>query len=308
MSRVKRWQLSCAVALAAWLQGNLAMQAQTLGQRSLYFTVEEGDKLIGGLTEKNFRLFEDGQPVEFQLAKPESPVLVTLLVEYSQASGLYLSDIETALREFMDAAPDGNWYSLATFSQELQVNVDFTKLKGEILAGYGRLGQPFWGEVNTYDAVFDTLEKLELLPGRKVLIVIGSGLNTFSAHTLGDVQKKLEATNVTVFGLGAGSLLRGQYDAYLGTATRMELTQAEAFLNMLANKSGGQAFFPRFETAYKDIVRGVMAMLQSQYRILYESRVRPDRKFHRLKLEAFQVVDDKRRDFSVRVRDGWRWY
>jgi VWFA-related protein len=282
--------------------------AQTLGQRSLYFTVEEGDKLIGGLTEKNFRLYEDGQPVPFKLAEPESPILVTLLVEYSQASGLYLNDIETALRQFMDAAPDGNWYSLATFSQELQIHVDFTKMKGEILGSYGGLGQPFWGEVNTYDAVFDMLEKLDLLPGRKVLVVIGSGLNTLGSRTLGDVQKKMEAINATVFTMGAGTLLRGQYDPYLASSARMELVQAEAFLNMLAKKSGGQAFFPRFETAYQDIAKGIIATLQFQYRMLYESRVRPDNKFHRLKLEAFQIIDDKRRDFSVRVREGWRWY
>jgi VWFA-related protein len=306
MSRAGRYKFQCA--LTAVLLWSIAAGAQTLGQRSLYFTVEDGDKLIGGLTEKNFRLLEDGQPVSFKLAEPESPILVTLLVEYSQASGLYLSDIETALREFMNAAPDGNWYSLATFSQELQIHVDFTKMKGEILAAYGGLGQPFWGEVNTYDAVFDTLEKLDLLPGRKVLIVIGSGLNTFGAHTLGDVQKKMEATNATVFTMGAGTLLRGQYDPYLGAGARMELVQAEAFLNMLAKKSGGQAFFPRFETAYHDIAKSVIATLQFQYRLLYDSRVRPDNKFHRLKLEAFQIIDDKRRDFSVRVREGWRWH
>lgn len=306
MSRARRfkieWALTAALvcAPAAW--------TQTLGHRSLYFTVEDGDKLIAGLTEKNFRLLEDGQPLSFKLVEPESPMLVTLLVEYSQTSGVYLNDIETALGEFMNAAPDGNWYSLATFSQELQIHVDFTKMKGEILAAYGGLGQPFWGEVNTYDAVFDTLEKLDLLPGRKVLILIGSGLNTLGSRTLDDVQKKMEAANVTVFALGAGSLLRGQYDPYLGTGARMELVQAEAFLNMLAKKSGGQAFFPRFETAYRDIVKGVMATLQFQYRLLYESRVRPDNRFHRLKLEAFQVIDDKRRDFSVRVREGWRWY
>jgi VWFA-related protein len=297
-----RWALTAALLCAplAW--------PQTLGQRSLYFTVEDGDKLIGGLTDKNFRLYEDGQPVPFKLAEPESPILVTLLVEYSQASGLYLSDIETALRRFMDAAPDGHWYSLATFSQEYQIHVDFTKMKGEILASYGGLGQPFWGEVNTYDAVYETLEKLDLLPGRKVLILIGSGLDTFSSHTLEDVQKKMEATNATVFVIGAGTLLRGQYDVYLDEGARMELVRAEAFLNMLAKKSGGQAFFPRFESAYQDIAKGVVATLQFQYRLSYESRVRPDKKFHRLKLEAFQIADDKRRDFSVRVREGWRWY
>jgi hypothetical protein len=121
------------------------------------------------------------------------------------------------------------------------------------------------------------LDKLDLLPGRKVLIVIGSGLNTLGAHTLDDVQKKIEAVNVTVFGIGGGSLLRGQYDAYLGTGARLELLQSEAFLNMLARK----AFFPRFETAYGDVMRTVALILQHQYRLVYQSRVRPNGKFHR---------------------------
>ncbi|GAB4111074.1 MAG: hypothetical protein Kow001_12240 [Acidobacteriota bacterium] len=305
MSRTWRSKIHWTLTAFLWVA---ATGTQTLAERSLYFTVEDGDRLIGGLREENFRLYEDGKPVPFKLAEPETPIQVTLLVEYSQASGLYLNDIETALLRFMEVAPEGHWYSLATFSQELQIHVDFTKLKGEIPAAYRGLGQPFWGEVNTYDAVFDTLEKLDLLGGRNALIVIGSGLNTLSAHTLGDVQKKVEATDATVFAIGAGSLLRGMYEPYLGSVARMELLQAEAFFNMLARKSGGQAFFPRFEAAYLDIARSVIATLQFQYRLQYESGVRPDNKFHRLKLEAFQMTDGKRRDFKVRVREGWRWY
>ncbi len=285
-------------ALAAWGQTPV----------SLYFTVEDGDKLIGGLKEENFRLYEDGRPAPFRLAPPESPATITLLVEYSQASLYYLNDIEVALHAFIDAAPEGHWYSLATFSQELQIHVDFTKRKGEIRAAFGGLGQPFWGEVNTYDALVEILDKLEWLPGRKVLVLIGSGLNTLSRHTLGEVQKKVEGAEVTIFAAAAGTLLRGQYDPYLSGSQRMELMQAEAFLNMLAKKTGGQAFFPRFETAYRDIMRTVVLMLEQQYRIVYESQVRRDGKFHRLKLEAFQVVGDKRRDYTVRVREGWRRY
>jgi hypothetical protein len=44
---------------------------------SVYFTVEDGDKLISGLTENDLRLYEDGQPVAFRLARPESPALIT---------------------------------------------------------------------------------------------------------------------------------------------------------------------------------------------------------------------------------------
>jgi len=111
---------------------------------------------------------------------------------------------------------------------------------------------------------------------------------------------------VTVFAAGTGSLLRGLYEPYLSTSARMDLTQAQAFLNMLARKSGGEAWFPRFESAYPDIARTVFLTLQHQYRLVYESALPRDRKFHRLRVEAFQIIDDRRRDFRVRVREGWR--
>jgi len=303
MSRAWGSKILWTLTAFLWVAG---AGTQTLAERSLYFAVEDGDKLVGGLTEQNFRLLEDGQGRSFRLAEPESPILVTLLVEYSQISGIYLSDIEQAVRSFVDAAPEGHWYALATYSHGYTIHEDFTKQKGKILAAFAELGQPVWSEVDTYDAIYDILEKLDLLPGRKVLVVVGSGLDTFSSRTLPEVQRKIESSNVTVFGIAAGTLLRGQYDAYLGTGARMELTQAEAFFRMLADKSGGQAFFPRFETAYRDIMQNVFLTLQHQYRMVYESRTPADKKFHRLKLEAFQLTGDKRKDYKVRVREGWR--
>lgn len=299
-------RLIIACALAAMLPAGAPVAAASPREVSLYLTVEDGDKLIGGLTERNFRLWEDGEARSFRLADPESPILVALLVEYSQISGLYLNDINEAVRGFMDAAPVGHWYGLATFSHDLTIHEDFTKQKGRILASFADLGQPLWSEANTYDAIYQMLDKLDLLPGRKALIVIGSGLDTFSAFTLDDVRRKIEAAGVTVFGVGAGTLLRGQYDAYLGTGARMELIQAEAFLRMVASKSGGQAFFPRFETAYRDITRTIFLMLEQQYRIVYDSTVPRDGQFHPLKMEAFVLDGDQRKDYKVRVREGWR--
>ena len=49
-----------------------------------------------------------------------------------------------------------------------------------------------------------------------------------------------------------------------------------------------------------------MQTLAHQYRLVYESRIPDDGKFHKIKLEAFQVIEDQRNDFRVRVRDGWR--
>ncbi len=275
-------------------------------QVSLYLTVEQGDKLVGGLREQNFRLYEDGKSRLFKLAEPEKPATIVLLVEYSRSSWMYFDDIAQAMQGFAREAPEGNWYALVTFAHEPTIQVDFTKMKGKITAAFSDLGSPIWSEIDTYDAVHDTLSRLDRLPGRRVLILIGSGYDTFSSHTLDDVQKQIESTNAVVFSLGAGSLLRGRYDPYVGTSARTNLLQAETFMKMLAAKSGGQAWFPRFAQAFPDVMKGIMQMLEFQYRLVYESQVPADGKLHVIKVEAFQIVNDQREDYKVRVREGWR--
>ncbi|MCI0418652.1 MAG: VWA domain-containing protein [Acidobacteria bacterium] len=274
---------------------------------SLYLTVEDDGNLIGGLTAENFRLLEQEKSRLFRLEQPDGPAAIALLVEHSQSSWLYKNDIFRAVQGFISAAPPGNWYALATFSHELNVEVDFTRQKGKLASAYAGLGSPMRDEVNTYDAIYQMLETLDRLPGRRVLIVIGSGLDSFSGHTLDEVQKRAESVNVLIYGIGAGSMLRGYYAPYLGSFARLDLLRAEAFFNMLAGKSGGQAWFPRFEAAFPDVMEGVMQMLDHQYKLVYNSRLPADGKFYEIEVEAFRVQDDKRQDYEVRVREGWRF-
>lgn len=274
---------------------------------SLYVTVEEDGGLVQGLSDRNFRLYEDGEPRLFQLKQPEQTATVALLVENSQNSwNLFYNDIQYAVQGFLDAAPEGYWYALATYSHGLEVNVDFTKLKGKIRTAFADLAPPTWNEVDTYDAIYDMLDKMERLPGRRVLIVVGSGYDTFSAHTFSDIQKKVEEANVAVFSVGLGSLLRGIYEPYLGDMERTDLLQVEAFLRMLADESGGEAWFPNIESAFPDVMKGIVQTLQNQYMLVYTPNVPHDEKLHKIRVEAFQVVNDHRRDFKVRVRKGWR--
>jgi VWFA-related protein len=184
----------------------------------------------------------------------------------------------------------------------MDLKVDFTEQKGEISAALSDLSPPLWSEVNTYDAVYEVVDRMASQSGRRVLILIGSGFDTFSAHTLDDVKRKVESTNVIVYAVGAGSQLRSRYEPYQGAAGRMSLLQAEAFLQMLAKKSGGQAWFPRFEAALPDVMKGIMQSLAFHYRLVYEPADASDGKFRKIKVEAFQIVDDQRRDFKVRVR------
>jgi VWFA-related protein len=295
-----------AALLALALSSAAAAVDPNLETVSIYLNVEKNGNLVTGLTQGNFRLYQDGQAQPFRLEKLEEPASIALLVEYSRSSGYFIEDIDAAMRGFLRHAQERHWYALATFSQDLEIHTDFTQQIGRLTEGYSQLGMPMRTEINTYKAVYEMLDKMGRLPGRRILIVVGSGLDTFSEHSLDDVEKKLEAENVTIFVAGAGSAFRTSYDAYLDSSSRMSFLQAQGFLRMLADKSGGFAWFPNHFNAFPDVMQGIMQSVATQYRLVYDTTVRGSGKFHKIKVEAFRVVNDKREDFKVLVREGWR--
>src|SRR5690348_13653034 len=117
-----------AAALAVWTAPLLSARvpAAEPEQVSLYLNVEKGGGLVTGLGNGNFRLYVDGKLVPAHLEKPETPASVALLVEYSNSTGYYIDDMDAAIDGFMKYAPEGHWYGLATFSQGLTINQDFT--------------------------------------------------------------------------------------------------------------------------------------------------------------------------------------
>ena len=299
-------RLAILLAAAALPFGLLGGAERPLETVSLYLNVEKDGKLITGLLAGNFRLYQDGKSQQFHLEKPEEPAAIALLVEHSTASGYYLDDLNASLQGFLMHAPEGHWYALATFARHLEIRMDFTKQVGNLITAYSQVGIPTWNEVDTYDAVYDMLDKMGRLPGRRILILVGSGLDTFSERSLDQVKEKAEGENVTIFVAGLGSVYRGAYEPYLDTSSRMNLLQAQAFLRMLASKTGGYAWFPNMFNAFPDVMEGIMQSIATQYRMVYETPVRRTGKFHKIKVEAFRVVDDKREDFEVLVREGWR--
>lgn len=272
----------------------------------LYVNVEQDGKLVTGLSASNFRVFLDGRGQQFDVETPEVPASVVLLVEYSQSSWLYLDDIRNAIGGFVKHAPEGNWYALVTFDHNSDVVVDFTKDKNRISSAFSELPQPQWDDIDTYDAISNILDTTSRLPGQRVIIFVGSGFDTFSSHTLGDVEKKLESAGVTIYSLGAGSALRAHYSFYMSPSAEMDLLRAQAFLTMLADKSGGDAWFPNFDTAFDDAMEGVAQDMATQYKLVVKGTIPADGSLHKIKVEAFTITNDKRKDFKVRVREGFR--
>ena len=309
-----RLGLVCGLAFAMAIGVGQADKTSTRGSTAdprnvtLEVTVAHDRQGVPGLTARNFRVYENGEPREVTRAEPAGPASIVLLVENSLHSWRVLNDVRSAMRGFLSAAPaeKGHSYALVTYTGRPVVEQTLTKEIDRIRAAFVDAQQSAWGRTDTYDALHRVLEEVEGLPGRRVLIFVGFGYDAFSRHTFGELQQRLEATNVQVYGFATGSDLRREPSRFAETSQPSDLRDGEMLVRMLAGRSGGKWFCPGCEADFVDSMRETMETLDRQYTLEYQRPAAAEPGFQKLKVEAFRLVDDVRTDFRVRARDGWR--
>src|SRR5260221_1960837 len=280
---------------------------------------QNGD-IIPGLKKENFRVLEDGQPQTITSFGPtDAPITIVVLMEFSArfygwvgyqakywASALFL---HLYLKE---------WVALVTFDMRPRTEVDFTQNKQEVETAIYHLYYPGFSESNLFDALLDTNERLKDVKGKKSILVLASGVDTFSKHTLDQTMKQLRGTDTTIFGVGLAKPLSNYLEMHrsLGTMTRMDFLQAENQMKTFAQMTGGFAWFPQFDGEIPGIMREVAAFLRHQYSISYTpSNQNQDGKFRKIKVELVApdggplVVNDqkgKKQKIVVYTREGYQ--
>jgi VWFA-related protein len=206
-----------------------------------------------------------------------------------------------------------DWIALETFDMKTRVEVDFTQDKQEVLQGLNRLYFPGFSEANVFDALLETTDRLKDVKGKKSIVLVGSGVDTFSKHTLDQTMKALRGSDVTIFCVGLGQ-------AYANFARRgsqsLTYLQAENQLKTFSAETGGFAWFPQFEGEMPDVFRNVASFLRHQYSLSYSpSNGGKDGKFHKVKVELvapdggpLTVVDQKgkKQKYQVYAREGYQ--
>ena len=293
---------SLALAAVAETQGGVADPSIVVTE----VTVERKGEFVPGLEAGNFRVYENGEPRDVLRAEPAGPASVVLLVENSLHSWRYLNDVRSAMRGFLRAATEekGHSYALVTYERKPVVEQTLTPEISRIRAAFMDVKQSAWGMTDTYDSIYRVLEEMDSLPGRRVLIFIGFGYDAFSRHTLGELQRKVESGNFQVYALATGSDLRQLSES--GRPSAPGQRQGDMLIRMLAQRSGGKWFCPTCEADYVDSMRDTISSLDKQYTLEYRRQGPLKPGFLKLKVEVFEVIDDVRKDFQVRAREGWR--
>lgn len=271
---------------------------------------------VPGLKKENFRILEDGVPQKVtSFNQSEAPITAVLVVEFAATYYQFLYDALNASYTFANSLKPNDWIAVIAYDIKPRLLVDFTQNKGEVYGALQLMRMPLFRETNLYDALYDTLDRLDRVEGRKYIILISSGVDSFSKITLDRTLKKVKATqNVGIFAISTGEVARIQAEPVMGTVRRLDYLQADNQMRAFASMTGGRWYQPRFEAALPDIFRDISNSIRNQYSIAYHpSNSRQDGTYRKIKVELvdenggpLQInVNGKPAKVSIIAREGY---
>lgn len=281
--------------------------------------VTKNGQFIPGLKKDNFRVFEDGVPQTVSsFNQAEAPITAVLLIEFASTNYNYLYDALNSSYTFASGLKKEDWVAVVCYDMKPQILVDFTQDKRAILGALNTLRIPGFSERNLFDALYDTLDRMDSIEGHKYIVLVSSGRDTFSKINLDQMMKKIKASQgTTIYAISIGRALREWLDAhgYAGGIQETDWLQADNQMNTFAKMTGGRAYFPRFEGELPEIFHDISSDIRNEYNIAYRpTNTKLDGTYRKLKVQVvgpdgspLKVKDQKGKDvkYEVIAREGY---
>lgn len=282
--------------------------------------LDKTHQFIPGLKPANFLVLEDGVEQEVQTVRmTQTPITAVMLLEFAANSYAYIRDMQNASASFYRSLRPEDYVAVITYDMRTHILTDFTNNKETVANSLQSLTIPGFSETNVFDALYETLDRTSRIEGRKYIILIGSGRDTFSKINLDKILAKIKVTpNVTIFTIGTGALATELTDARggMGPIGRMNNLQAQNQLQTFAAMTGGLYFNPMFQGALPDIFAQVNDSIRNEYVLTYRpTNTKNDGAYRKVKVllvdnegKPLRMQDEKKRSvkYSVIARDGYR--
>jgi len=280
-------------------------------------------QFIPNIPRGNFRVLEDNVPQQitgFEMG--EAPMTVCMVIEFSNLFQQYWTETWyqtlTAAYGFLETLKPEDYVAVVAYDIRPEILSDFSTDKRAAYDAMSRLRIAAYSESNLFDAVTDVAQRMSDIEGRKAIVLISSGIDTFSKITFSKAREILQNAGVPIYAIGLMQALREWYDAYgmLGPIARLDFLQADNQLRTFAKETGGMAFFPRFYGEFPGIFRSISQALRNRYYITYQpSNLKRDGKFRRIKVELvnpatnepLKITDERGRPikYTIIAKSGY---
>jgi Ca-activated chloride channel family protein len=274
-------------------------------------------RFIPNIPAGNFRILEDNVPQKVSnFMMGEAPMTVCMVIEFSNLFQQYWSSswYETlqASYGFLETLKPEDYVAVVAYDLRPEILSDFSADKRKAYEAMQRLRIAAFSESNLYDALTDTAERMTEIEGRKAMVVIASGIDTFSKQTFDQARKKLQSAGVPIYAIGIMQALREIVDARggMGAIQRLDFLQADNQMRTFAKESGGMSFFPRFFGEFPGIYGAIHQALRNQYSLTFSpTNQAKDGKFRKLKVELvnptnnepLRILDEKNKPIKYQI-------
>ncbi len=264
---------------------------------------------LPGIPREKFRVLEDNVPQQIASfnVNSEAPMTIAMVIEFSNLFQRYYSQgwYETLVASygFVETLKPEDYVAVVAYDLNTEILCDFTTDRGRVQEAMQRLRIPGFSEANLFDALSETAQRMSNVEGRKAILLIASGRDTFSKLTYDKARKSVQEAGVPIYAVSMLQAMRIVAEQNMGPIQQLDFLQADNEMKTFASETGGQAYFPRFLQEFPSIYQSISSSLRNQYSLTYKpSNQAKDGKFRKLKVE---LVDPQTGD-ALRISENGR--
>jgi Ca-activated chloride channel homolog len=237
------------------------------------------DRLVTGLDQSNFRVFEDGVEEEIiHFSSEDVPISIGLIFDMSGSMSDKVDKARMAAVQFMRTANPQDEFFLVNFSSEARLSIPFTSsidnVQNEMM--YQRTK----GLTALLDAIYLGLSEMRYAHNsRKALLIISDGGDNHSRYSENEVRELLRESDTQLYAIGL----------FEPASVRCDLSPEECegpvLLQELCDMSGGRLFSVQNLNELPDITSKISMELRNQYMLGYKpSNRRRDGRWRKIKV------------------------
>jgi Ca-activated chloride channel family protein len=231
-------------------------------------------RLVPNLEREQFTILDNGKPQPITFFENEvQPFTAVVILDFSASMTANLERLKQATEQFLIRMLREDKAQVGAFSDKIQFSGEFTSDRDDLIAALDDL--QFGNPTRLYDAIDASVDLLDEVEGRKVVLAFTDGDDTASRRGMGDVLDKAKDKEVMIYAIGLESVFFNQR------------TRPDRGLRRLADETGGGYFELKRADDLGPTFTRVVQELHSLYTLGFSPPVL-DGKEHKLEVRTSQ--------------------
>jgi Ca-activated chloride channel homolog len=233
---------------------------------------------LPNIRRENFAVYEDGVrqnnvTVEVEHAPVTVPFLLELGGRYHELNKALAMQVSQIGRQALEVIGPEDKIAIFKYDDHVTALANFNQGHDGLEKLSDNISVPAPSEANLYDALIEILNRMRGVNGRKAIILVSTGVDTFSKASYDDVLKAVRESAIPIYTIGLGQFIKLEANLYGPHApfARIDWSGAENRLETLARSSGGRAYAPESDVEVPGIYDDIMENLRTRYVITYIS-------------------------------------